>query len=138
MKKRKRMENFEIQALRNVVKENGPDVVENCEKKFKEVRIEGKRKSLSSSTMFTETLPSKYYTETEKAEIEAMYMGTESEARKRFLRNNYFNRMRQSFDGRQQFLFWGSQYGSNRYNPISRYEGFKYGGRESLAKRDQS
>ena len=101
LKKQKGMENFKIQALRNVVKENGPDVVENFEKKFKEVKIEGKRKSLSSSTMFTETLPSTYYTETEKAEIEAMYMGTESEARKRFQRNNSFNIRRQSFYGRQ-------------------------------------
>ena len=45
LKKQKGMENFKIQALRNVVKENGPDVVENFEKKFKEVKIEGRRKS---------------------------------------------------------------------------------------------
>ena len=44
MKKRRKMENFEIQALRNVVKEGGPDVVENFKKKFKEIKIEGKRK----------------------------------------------------------------------------------------------
>ena len=30
--KRKRMENFEIQALRNVVKENGPDVLKTSRK----------------------------------------------------------------------------------------------------------
>ena len=52
--------------------------VENFEKKFKEIRVEGKRKSLtSSSTMFTETLPATHYTEAEQREIEAMYMGTE-------------------------------------------------------------
>ena len=78
------MENFEIQALRKVVKENGPDVVENFEKKFKEVKIEGKRKYLSFSPMFTLTIQSTYYTETEKAEIEAMYIGKLSEARKGF------------------------------------------------------
>ena len=89
------MENFEIQVLRNVVKENGPDVVENFEKKFKEVKIEGKRKSLSSSTMFMETLPSTYYTEAEKAEIETMYMGTEPEVRKRFQGNDSFGQWRQ-------------------------------------------
>ena len=48
------MENFEIQALRNVVKEGGLDVVKNFEKKFKEIKIEGKRKAVLSSTMFTE------------------------------------------------------------------------------------
>ena len=63
LKKRKRMKNFEIQALRDVVKENSLDVVKNFEKKFKEIRVEGKRKSLSSSTMFTETLLATYYTE---------------------------------------------------------------------------
>ena len=79
------MENFEIQALRDIVKDNKEDLVENFEKKFKEIRVEGKRKSHnSSSAMFTETLPSTYYTEAEQKEIEAMYMGTESEARKRY------------------------------------------------------
>ena len=48
------------------MKTNNKDVVENFEKKFKEICIEGKRKSLnSSSTMFTEQLPSTYYTEAE-------------------------------------------------------------------------
>ena len=98
MKKRRKMENFEIQALRNVVKEGGPDVVKNFKKKFKEIRMEGKRKAVSSSAMLTEQLPRTHYTE---AEIEAMYMGIESEARKRFQRNNSFNRRRQLFDGRQ-------------------------------------
>ena len=69
LKQRKRMENFEIQALREIVKDNNEDVVENFEK-FKEIILEGKRKSLnSSSTMFTETLPSTYYTEAEQKEI---------------------------------------------------------------------
>ena len=92
------MENFEILALRKVVKESGSDVVKNFKKKFKEIRIEGKRKAVSSSVMFTEQPTRTHYTE---AEIEAMYMGTESEARKRFQRKNSFNRRRQSFDGRQ-------------------------------------
>ena len=42
-KKRKRIKNFEIKALRAVVKDNSLDVVENFEKKFKEIRVEGKR-----------------------------------------------------------------------------------------------
>ena len=57
------------------MKTNGEDVVENFEKKFKEICVEGKRKSLnSSSTLFTDKLPSTYYTEAEEKEIEAMYM----------------------------------------------------------------
>ena len=77
MKKWRKMENFEIQSLRSVVQEGGPDVVDNFEKKFKEIRIKGKRKAMSSSAMFSEQLPRTHYTE---AEIEAMYMGRESEA----------------------------------------------------------
>ena len=81
--------------------DSSPDeVVENFEKKFKEIKIEGKRKAVSSSAMFTDKLQRTYYTE---EEIEAMYMGTESEARKRFQgkRNGSFNRRRPSFDGKQ-------------------------------------
>ena len=85
LKKRRKMENFELQTLREVVKVNGPDVVENFEKKFKEIRVEGKRKSLKeSTTLYTESPPSTYYTEAEQEQIEAMYMGKESESRKRF------------------------------------------------------
>ena len=85
MKKRRKMENFELQSLREVVKEKGPAVVENFEKKFKEIRVEGKRKSLKeSTTLYTERPPHTYYTEAEQEQIEAMYMGTESEPRKRF------------------------------------------------------
>ena len=38
LKKRNRMENFELQALRDVVKENAEDVVERFENKSKETR----------------------------------------------------------------------------------------------------
>ena len=41
---------FELQTLREVVKENGPALVENFEKKFKEIRVEGKRKYLTYIT----------------------------------------------------------------------------------------
>ena len=68
MRKRRKMENFEIQFLRTVVKEGGANVVENFEKKFKEIKIECKRKVLSS-IMYTENLPRTHYTE---AEIEVM------------------------------------------------------------------
>ena len=66
LKKRRKMENFGLQTLREVVKVNGPDVVKNFEEKFKEIRVEGKRKSLKdSTTLNTETLPTTYYTEAE-------------------------------------------------------------------------
>ena len=105
MRKRRKMENFEFQSLRNVVKEGGPNVVDNFKKKFKEIKIEGKRKAVSSSAMYTKQLPRTHYTE---AEIEAMYMGKDSEARKRLQRNNSFSRQRQSFDWRQISLSRGS------------------------------
>ena len=49
MKKRKKIENFKIQALREIVKENAEDAVEKFETKFKEFRVEGKRKPLNAS-----------------------------------------------------------------------------------------
>ena len=74
------------------MKENKEDVIEGFETKFREIRIEGKRKSLySSSTIYTETLPKTYYTEAEQKETETMYMGGESEARKRFQGNCSFS-----------------------------------------------
>ena len=39
LKKRRKMENFELQTLREVIKVNGPDVVKNFEEKFKEIRF---------------------------------------------------------------------------------------------------
>ena len=76
LKKRRKMESFELQTLRDVVKENSPDVVKSFEKKFKEIRVEGKRKSLKeATTLYTEKPPLTYYTEAEQEQIEAMYMG---------------------------------------------------------------
>ena len=52
------MENFELESLKEVVKTNSPEVVKNFEEKFKEIRVEGKRKSLKdSATNYTETPP---------------------------------------------------------------------------------
>ena len=38
------MESFEYQALRNVVKEGGENAMENFKEKYKELKIEGKRR----------------------------------------------------------------------------------------------
>ena len=105
MRKRRKMESFELQSLRNVVREGGVDVVENFKNKFKEIKIEGKIKAVSTSAMYTEHLPRTYYTE---EEIEAMYIGKDSDARKILQWNNSFNRRRQSFDGKQRSLSRGS------------------------------
>ena len=75
MRKRRKMESFELQSLRNVVKEGGDDVVENFRNKFKEIKKEGKRKAMSSSAMYTDKLRRTYYTQEENQEIETMYMG---------------------------------------------------------------
>ena len=108
LKKRKRMENFELQSLREVVKTNDLEVVKNFEEKFKEIRVEGKRKSLKdTATHYTESPPTTYYTEAEQEQIEAMYMGKESESRKRF--NNSRTRT-PSQNGRQRTF---SQSGNN-------------------------
>ena len=64
MRKRRRIEHFDLQSLRNIAKEGGPDIVTNFEKKFKEMKIEGKRKSYNSS-LYTERLPLTNYTEEE-------------------------------------------------------------------------
>ena len=78
IKKRNRMDNFEIPALRDVVKEGEEDVVDKFKKKFKEIKVKGRRKSVPSvmySEHIPEKLPDTYYMETE---LEAIYMGTES------------------------------------------------------------
>ena len=54
------MESFELQSHRNIVKEGGVDVVENFKNKFKEIKIKGKRKVMSSLAMYTEELPRTY------------------------------------------------------------------------------
>ena len=60
------METFQYQALRNVVKEDGEEVMKNFGRKYRELKVEGTWKKVA----------------------EAYYMGTESDARKRF-QNNY-------------------------------------------------
>ncbi len=124
LKKRRKMENFELQTLREVVKVNGPDVVKNFEEKFKEIRVEGKRKSLKDSTThYTESPPSTYYTEAEQEQIEAMYMGKESESRKRF---NNSRTCTQSQIGRPRTY---SQTGYNPNDPRARRDRTKSPGR---------
>ena len=120
------MESFELQALREVVKENGQTVVQNFERKFKEIRVEGKRKSLKDSTThYTESPPSTYYTEAEQEQIEAMYMGKESESRKRF--NNFHTRT-PSQNGRPRTF---SQTGYTPNDPRARRDRTRSPGRNS-------
>ena len=96
------------------------------------MRIEGKRKVLLSSAMYTENLSRTHYTETE---IEAIYMGKESKVRKRYQRSGSFNQRRQVSDGRQRSLSRDSRYG--RYVLRSRYDRFKSPGRrDDSARRD--
>ena len=56
MRKRKKMDNFEFQAFRDVVKEGGEDIVERFKKKFKYIKVEGKRKNVSA-ILYTESVP---------------------------------------------------------------------------------
>ena len=86
IRKRSRIEGFEMNSLQNVVKEGGPNVVTNFDNKLKEIRIEGKRKDYNSSS-YVEKLPDTHYTEAEQKEIETLYMGRESLLRQRFQRS---------------------------------------------------
>ena len=67
LKKRKRIENFEIQPLREIVKENAEDVVDRFENKFKEIKIEGKIKPPQCQKKIR--LPSKHPRKGEKSDI---------------------------------------------------------------------
>ena len=90
VKKRKKVDKFIYQALRDVVNVGGDNVLENFEKKFKETRIEGFLRDASSALVLykEEDLPDEHYTETEMEEIEMMYMGTENKTRKRYQRQS--------------------------------------------------
>ena len=101
--------------MREIIKENAEDEVEKFETKFKEFRVEGKRKSLNASeTNYTERLPKTYYTKKENKEIEAMYMGSASEARKRHC--SFSEQWSQSRYRRQR------SFSRNRFEPRRRYE----------------
>ena len=94
---RKKIDKFIQQALRDVAKLGGEDVIKNFEDKFKELRVEGCRKEggSSSAVMYTEDgeemdeedLPDDNDNGNEMEEIDTMFMGTESEARRIFQRN---------------------------------------------------
>ena len=56
VRKKKRVDDYELQALRYVVKKGGDAVVEEFKKNFKEVKIEGKRKKASTSSILDRLL----------------------------------------------------------------------------------
>ena len=119
IKKRKRIDKFVYQSLRDVIKVGGDNVVKNFEEKFKELRVEGKRKEVnSSSVMFTEENEyfdaeemeeddlddgDHYESQIEDEDQETYFMGTQSQAQKRFNNNQsrrvYRNRF--NFNRRQ-------------------------------------
>ena len=70
VKKRKRLDKFVYQALRDVVKVGGDNVIKNFEKKFKELRVEGNRKGNGSSTSVMFTEEDEYFDEKEMEEEE--------------------------------------------------------------------
>ena len=119
MRKRRRIENFELQSLRNLVKEGGPNVVSNFENKFKEIKIEGKRKSYHTS-MYTEKLPSTHYTEAERKDIETLYMGQESISIKRFHRSISWSQQRGQSQDRRQRSSSRNGYNDSRSNQDQR------------------
>ena len=104
MKKKMRIDSHKLQALCNVVKKGGDDVIKDFEEKFQEVRVEGKRTKASAVNYTSSSSGSKILdSKNMKEELEALYI---SEARKRFQRSRSIQR-RQSFD-RQRSLSQGS------------------------------
>ena len=97
IRKRKKIDNHELQSLHDVLKRGGDKVSEEFEEKFQEVAVEGKKAKTTSTIHYTDSindkLPEGEYTE---EELETLYMGTPSKARKRFQR-------RRSFQKRQRF-----------------------------------
>ena len=88
VKKRKRLDRFIYQALRDVVKLGGEDVIKNFEETFKRLQVEGCRKDGPFSVMYAEDMEDEddlsphQYTKTEIKEMETLFMGTYREARK--------------------------------------------------------
>jgi len=89
VKKRKMMDNFDYQSLRNVIKESGEDVIDNFEKKYRDLKIEVNRKRVSE-TMYTES------------EKETLHMESESEARKRHRGTGSYQRVESNGRGDRQ------------------------------------
>ena len=55
IKRRKKLDKFVYQSLRDIIKIGGDNVIKNFEEKFKELCVEGNRQETnSSSVMFTE------------------------------------------------------------------------------------
>ena len=105
------MEGFKYQELRNVIKEGGVDVIQNFDKKYQELKIEGSRKKIAKTN----------YVE----EKETLYMGSESEARRRYQNNQY---QRGSTYQRGESYVRGRPRSSSRGPPgpgRSRYDGYR-------------
>ena len=117
------------------MKDGSKDILQIFEKKFKEMRVEGCRKDVSSaSVMYTEDmdedLPEDHYTE---KELEMMYIGTGSEACKRFQRNGSYRR--QPF-GRPRSSSRDSRY--NDFCRLSPFDGSRSGDGKDDKNRDRS
>ena len=63
------------------------------------MKVEGNRKRVAGVIYTDPKLPETHETKETESELEALYMGTESEARKRFQRQGSFRR-RELFDRR--------------------------------------
>ena len=96
------------------MKVGGDNVVQNFEKKFKELRVEGNRKENGSSASVIFTGEDEYFDDdeemeeedyeddsedshTEAGDKEAYFMGTQSQARRRFGTNNNSYRSRPTY-----------------------------------------
>ena len=110
VKKRKNLDKFIYQALRDVVKLGGDNVIQNFEEKITDLRVKGYRKEngLSTLVMYTEDdkeMEEDFHDNSEDSHIEngekeTLFMETESKARRRFYRNGPYQSRPSSRDSR--------------------------------------
>ena len=60
IRKRKRIDIFEYQALNTIDKEGGDDLIEKFEKKFKEIKFKGNRYNVADPDPDPDTYETKY------------------------------------------------------------------------------
>ena len=123
IQKRKKIDKFFLETLRDIVKQGADHIIKRFEDKFKELKIEGCRRDGGSS-------PSVLYTEDEEfmdedhlddpeTEMdmdvkETLFMGKESEARRRFRNNGPYRQRYLSQESRNDGSRRQSGYGGGR------------------------
>ena len=105
-RKRKSVEMFQYQALRDVFKAGGYTVVKNFGEKFRELKVEGSRKK----TVKTLYIRRNFQDLPNLKNLQALFMGTESGARQNFQDRRSYSRGRRD----RRSTLRGSTYNRDR------------------------